>query len=86
MCIYVRLVTEVLAVGFGQHVELWKDPFRTKQHRCYMKEMIESTEIQVSKKKMFVNCGLVQYAQNGNTEVAKLLLEKGAIVDARNKK
>lgn len=36
----------VLAAGIGQHLEVWKDPFSTKQHRCYMKHMIPSSMIQ----------------------------------------
>merc|ERR1740123_1157180 len=38
--------TNVLAAAVGQHVEVWKDPFSTKQHRCYMKHLIPSSELQ----------------------------------------
>jgi len=38
--------TNILAVGFSQHCELWKDPFTKKQHKCYMKHIIPGSKIQ----------------------------------------
>lgn len=38
--------TNILAVGFSQHCELWRDPFIKKQHKCYMKHIIPATKIQ----------------------------------------
>lgn len=35
----------VLAVGYGQRIQLWKDPAKKHRH-CYMNHMIESSEIQ----------------------------------------
>merc|ERR1719447_1394414 len=40
--------TNIMACGFGQHVELWKNPFVKKQYKCYMKHMIKKTTIQTA--------------------------------------